>query len=68
MIVLVALIERDDEGHTPMGSGQTEVANGIVGSIQGSGLDRKPSSLPSVVECSESVDRIVAVAVSDGEH
>jgi hypothetical protein len=67
-IVLVALIERDDEGHTPTGSGQAEVANGIVSSIQGSGLDREPKGLASVVESSESVDRIVAVAVGDRDH
>ena len=67
-IVLVALIERDDEGHTPTSSGQAEVANGIVSGIQGSSLDGKPKGLSCVVKCGKSVDGIVAVAVSDGDH
>ena len=67
-VALVALIEGDDEGHTPTGSGQTEVANGIVGSIQGSSLDRESKGLPGVVESGKSVDRIVTVAVGNGDH
>ena len=51
-----------------MGSGQAEIPNSIVSSIQRSSLDRKPKGLPSVVECSESVDGIVAVAVGNGDH
>jgi hypothetical protein len=39
-----------------------------VGRIQGSGLDRKPEGLASVVESGKSVDRIVAVTVSNGDH
>ena len=67
-VVPVALIERDDEGHTPTGSGQAEVPNGIVSSIQGSSLDRKPTGLSCVVEGDKGVNGIVAVAVSDGDH
>jgi hypothetical protein len=67
-VVLVALIEGDNEGHTPTGSGQTEVANGIVGSIQGSSLDRESKGLPRVVESGKRVDGIVAVAVGYGDH
>ena len=67
-VTLVALIEGDDEGHTPTGSGQTEIANGIVGSIQGSSLDRESKGLPRVVESGKSVDGIVTVAVGNGDH
>ena len=67
-VALVALIERDDEGHAPTGSGQTEVANGIVGGIQGSSLDRESKGLSGVVESGKSVDGIVTVAVGNGDH
>lgn len=67
-VVLVAFIERDDEGHTPTSSSQTEVPDGIVSSIQGDSLDRKSEGLASVVESGESVDGIVAVAVGDGNR
>jgi hypothetical protein len=66
-IVLVALIEGDDEGHAPTSRGETEVSNGIVGGIQGGSPDRESKSLTSVVESGKSVDRIVAVAVGNGD-
>jgi hypothetical protein len=67
-VVLVAFIERDDEGHTPTSSSQTEVPEGIVSSIQGSGPDGESKGLASVVESGEGVDGIVTVAVGDGNH
>jgi hypothetical protein len=67
-VALVAFIERDDEGHPPAGSGQTEVSNGIVSGIQGSSLDREPKGLASVVESGEGVNGIVTVAVGNGDH
>jgi hypothetical protein len=66
-IVFVTLIEGDDKGHTPTGSGETEVAHGIVSGIQGSSLDREPKGLTSVVEGDKRVDGIVAVAVGNGD-
>lgn len=67
-VVLVAFIERDDEGHLPTGRSHTEVPDGIVSGIQGSDLDRKPEGLAGVVESSKCVDGIVTVAVGDGDQ
>jgi hypothetical protein len=39
-VVRVALVEGDDESHLPALGGQAKEAQGIVGGIQGGGLDR----------------------------
>jgi hypothetical protein len=66
--VLVALIERDDEGHTPASSRQAEVADGIVGRVQGGDADGETKGLASMVEGGQGVDGIVAVAVGDRDQ
>ncbi len=62
-IILVTLVEGDDEGHLPTMGSQAEEAQGIVGCIQGSGLDGQVEDFVASVEGGQAVDAIVAVAV-----
>ncbi len=66
-VILVTLVEGDDEGHVPTLGGQAEEAQGIVGGIQGSGLDRQVEGFAAVVERDQAEDAVVAVAVSHGD-
>ena len=66
-VVRVARIEGNDESHTPTGSGQTEVTEGIMCGIQGNSLDRETEDFSCMVQDGKSVDGIVAVAVGNGD-
>jgi len=61
---LVALVERDDQGHAPTLGGQAEIAHGIMGGIQGSGLDRQAEGFFGSIESAETKHAIMAIPVS----
>lgn len=63
VMILVTLIEGGDKGHLPTMGSQAEEAQGIVGRVQGSGLDGQVEDFVASVEGGQAVDAIVAVAV-----
>ena len=62
-MALVALVERDDQSHAPALGGQAEIAHGIMGAIQGSGLDRQAEGFFGSIERGETKRTIMAIPV-----
>jgi hypothetical protein len=66
-MAFVAFVEGDDEGHVPALGSQAKEANGIMGRVEGSSLNRQSEGLASVIEGCQTVDAVVTVAVSYGD-
>ena len=65
-VVLVALVEGYDEGHMPALSSQAKEPQGIMGRIQGNGLEEEAEGFTGAIESREAVDTVVAIAVGQG--
>ena len=61
-VTFIAFVERDDESHMPALRGQAEKADGIVGRVEGSGLDRQVEEVTTAIESGHAEDTVVAVA------
>jgi hypothetical protein len=66
-VILVALVERNDEGHVPALSGQTKETQGIVGRIQRSGLGAEAEDFPGAIESRKTMNTVMAVAIGQGD-
>ena len=66
-VTFVAFIDGNDERHMPALGSQTEQADGIVGSIKGSGEDGQAKKIPTTLESGHTQNAVVTIAVGDGD-
>ena len=66
-VTFVTFIEGNDERHMPALGSQAEQADGIVGSIKGSGEDGQAKDITTTIERGHAKDAIVAAAVGNGD-
>ena len=65
-VALVAFVEGYDEGHMPALSSQAEEPQGIVGRIEGSGMEEEAEAFTGTIDSREAMDAVVAATIGQG--